>query len=122
MKTSKKEKYSEGCNVKMLSYPGWITGLTAMGIIVFSCSSGLYFIYNSKKSKAKLLSYAGLMVIFGGLSYLGASFDFLTILLSGSNIDNSYGLLGILGGMWIIPSLLTAIYFGVELLIPEKKS
>lgn len=121
MKASKKEKYSKGCNVKMLSYPGWITGSTAMGIVVFSCSSGLYFIYKSKKSKAKLLSYAGLMVIFGGLCFLGAFCDFLTILLSGSNLDNSYGLLGILGGMWIIPGLFTAIYFGVELLIPEKK-
>jgi len=105
----------------MLSYTGWITGSTAMGIIVISCSSGLYFIYKSKKSKAKLLSYAGLMVIFGGLCYLGSCLDFLTILLSGSNIDNSYGLLGILGGMWIIPSIFTAIYIGVELMIPEKK-
>ena len=105
----------------MLSYVGWITGVTAMVIVILSCIFGLFIISKSKKSKAKLLFYVGLMIIFGGLCYLGASYDFLTILLSDSNMDNTYGLLGILGGMWIIPSLLIAIYIGVELLTPDKK-
>lgn len=105
----------------MLSYVGWITGVTAMVVVIFGCIFGLFLISKSKKSKTKLLFYAGLMIMFGGLCYLGSSYDFLIILLSDSNMDNTYGLLGILGGMWIIPGLLIAIYIGVELLIPDKK-
>lgn len=105
----------------MLSYVGWITGGTAIVVVIFGCIFGLFLISKSKKSKTKLLFYAGLMIIFGGLCYLGSSYDFLIILLSGSNMDNTYGLLGILGGMWIIPGLLIAIYIGVELLTPDKK-
>lgn len=105
----------------MLSYVGWITGVTAMVVVIFGCTFGLFLISKSKKSKAKLLFYVGLMMIFGGLCYLGSFYDFLTILLSDSNMDNTYGLLGILGGMWIIPGLLIAIYIGVELLTPDKK-
>ena len=105
----------------MLSYVGWITGITAMVVVIFGCIFGLFLFSKSKKSKAKLLFYAGLMIIFAGLCYLGSFYDFLMILLSDSNMDNTYGLLGILGGMWIIPGQLIAIYIGVELLIPNKK-
>jgi hypothetical protein len=82
---------------------------------------GLFFIYKSKKTNAKLLSYAGAAGICQGLGWLGACSDFFTILLTGKNIDNSYGLRGILGYIWIPILALFLIYISSELLFPKQK-
>ena len=105
----------------MLSLIGWLTSLTALSIVIYGCVFGLFLIYKSKKSNAKLLSYMGLMIMFGALPWLGVSCDFFTILLTGKNIDNTNGILGILGFVWAPPMVLLMMYIVAELLIPEKK-
>ncbi|MFX1572331.1 MAG: RING finger protein [Promethearchaeota archaeon] len=46
--------------------------------------------------------------------------DFITILLTNKNVDNSYGLAGISNFMWMPIVAILFNYIGMELLIPEK--
>lgn len=89
--------------------------------MVFGLIFGIFFIYKSKKLEADLLLYAGILVIFTGLFYLGASADFLSVLFTGNNLDNRFGLHGILAYMWVAPAVIVAMNIGAEIMFPEKK-
>ena len=104
-----------------LSLQGWLNGVSASGVVIFGCVLGLFYIYESKKTNAKLLFYSGFAIIFASLMWLADLVDFVTILLTGKNMDNSYGLWGILCLMWVPPANLLLIYICAELIIPEKK-
>jgi hypothetical protein len=82
---------------------------------------GLFFVYKSKKTDAKLILYLGLTYFFAGLVFIGDVLDFITILLTGSNIDNSGGIIGLINWMWFPGAILSAVYLGAEILIPRKK-
>ncbi|MFX0081003.1 MAG: hypothetical protein ACFE94_04545 [Candidatus Hodarchaeota archaeon] len=84
-----------------LSYYILLNGLTVLRALIFSTTIGLYFFFKSKEFNIKLLSYLGLMIFFIGLMWLGPLVDFLTIVITTKNLDNSYGLYGILRYMWI---------------------
>jgi len=99
---------------------GWINGLLTTGIFVFSFILGILFIYKSRKTKVTLLTYSGFMIIFAGLMFLGPIVDFLSILITGNNLDNS-GLYGILSYIWTAPLVITAIYIGAELVLPDHQ-
>ncbi|MFX1448776.1 MAG: toll/interleukin-1 receptor domain-containing protein [Promethearchaeota archaeon] len=103
----------------MVSYFGWLNGIIAIGIFAFSIIIGILFIYKSRKTEVILLSYSGFMIIFAGLMFLGPIVDFFSILFTGVNLDNSFGLYGILSYIWTAPLVITAIYIGVELIMPE---
>jgi len=105
----------------MLILEGWIDGITASGVVIFGLIFGLFFLYKSRKSGAKLLTILGLVNILAGLMYLGVFTDFLVVLVTGKNLDNTYGLVGILSYIWFAPVMILAIYIGVELLTPKKK-
>ena len=96
-------------------------GLSASGIVIFGCLFGLFWMYKGKKMNAKLLFYWGLATLFWSLCWLGDLVDFVTILLTGKNMDNSYGLYCLISWMWIPPSNIVILYIGAKLLIPEKK-
>jgi hypothetical protein len=100
----------------LISYSGLLDGLTATGVIISSCVFGLLFFYRSLKLKAKLLTYAGLL-------YLGPFSDFISILLTGDNLENpvTIGIYGRLSYMWVAPGLTCAMYIGAELIKPDKK-
>lgn len=59
------------------------------------------------------------MIIFAGLMFLGPIVDFFSIIFTGNNLDNSYGLYGILSYLWTGPLVITAIYIGAEFIMPE---
>ena len=105
----------------MVSTTGWLIGGTALLVMVFGLIFGIFFIYKSKKLEADLLLYAGILVIFTGLFYLGASADFLSVLITGNNLDNKFGLHGILAYMWVAPAVIVAMNIGAEIMFPEKK-
>jgi hypothetical protein len=105
----------------MLSLIGWIDGLTASGVVIFGIIFGFFFMYKSKKTDAKILIALGLANLFAGLAFLGVFLDFLTVLISGINIDNTNGLVGILSYIWLAPAIITAIYIGSKLLVPKLK-
>ncbi len=98
-----------------------MNGATAFGVFLFSILFGLFFIYRSRKTDAKLLLYLGTTYFFAGLVYLGDVLDFMTILLTGNNIDNKFGIIGLINWMWFPGAILSAIYFGSELITPKRK-
>jgi len=81
----------------------------------------LYVVYKSRKTHLNLLLYLGLVFIFAGLIYTGDFLDFLTILLTQTNIDNSFGIIGLINWMWFPGVVIFAMYLGAELILPEKK-
>ena len=105
----------------MLSLIGWLNGLTAAMGVFGAIIAATIFIIKSIIYKAKLLRFAALMGLFSGLLWLGPTVDFLTILFTGKNMDNSNGLYGLLSYIWVAPSSVFAMYLGSELLVPEKK-
>jgi hypothetical protein len=100
---------------------GWLNGITATGVFVFSCLFGLFFIYRSRKLQINLLLALGFTYFFAGLVYIGDVSDFITILLTGTNMDNRSGIIGLINWMWFPGAILCAMYIGADLLIPEKK-
>lgn len=81
----------------------------------------MYVVYKSRKTHLNLLLYLGLVFIFAGLIYTGDFLDFLTILLTQTNIDNSFGIIGLINWMWFPGVVIFAMYLGAELIVPEKK-
>ena len=104
-----------------LSTIGWVDGITASGVLLIGCILGLIFIYKSLKLEADVLLRIGLVTIFAGLAFLGVFVDFLIVLSTGHNIDNSTGIVGLLSYIWVAPFIIIAIYIGSELIFPEKK-
>ncbi|TXT63763.1 MAG: conserved membrane protein of unknown function [Promethearchaeota archaeon] len=105
----------------MVSLIGWLDGLTASAVIFMAIIFGILSFYQSKKLGAKLLGIAGIMMIFSGLLYLGPFIDFMSLVSTGTNMDNSFGLYGILSYFWITPAIIPAMYLGAEMIIAEKK-
>ncbi len=52
---------------------------------------------------------------------LGVFTDFIVVLATETNLDNTYGLVGILSYIWFAPVMVLALYIGAELLLPKKK-
>ncbi|TKJ25353.1 MAG: hypothetical protein CEE42_07735 [Promethearchaeota archaeon Loki_b31] len=105
----------------MLILEGWIDGITASGVVIFGIIFGIFFLYKSRKSGARILTILGIVNILAGLMYLGVFTDFLVVLMTETNLDNTYGLVGILSYIWFAPIIILAIYIGAELLVPKKK-
>jgi len=105
----------------MLIVEGWIDGITASGVVIFGIIFGLFFLYKSRKASARILTFLGLVNILAGLMYLGVFTDFLVVLATENNLDNTAGLVGILSYIWFAPAMIIALYIGAELLVPKKK-
>jgi len=90
----------------MLNFLGWIDGLTASGVVIFGILFGGFFIYKSRKSNAKILFYLGLANAFAGLMFLGVFLDFLIVLITQTNINNTDGIVGILSYIWMAPAMI----------------
>ena len=104
-----------------LSFVGWLNGITASGVFIFSIIFGLFAVYKARKAHLNLLLYLGLVYCFAGLIYTGDFLDFLTVLITETNIDNSFGIIGLINWMWFPGVVIFAMYFGAELIIPKKK-
>ncbi len=99
----------------------WIDGLTASGVVIFGLLFGLFFIYKSKKTGAKMLILLGTANLFAGLTFLGVFLDFFLVIFTSTNFDNTYGMVGIISYIWLAPAVVSAIYIGGELLVPKAK-
>jgi len=47
--------------------------------------------------------------------------DFVTVLITQTNIDNSLGFIGLINWMWFPGVAIFGMFFGAELIIPKKK-
>ena len=99
---------------------GWLNGLTCLFVVMFFLIAGLFFLYKSKKTNAKLLFYMGLVIILDGLLWSAGVFDFLTILTTGNNLNPGY-LLPIFAHIWIGPVMICGFYLVFELLFSNRK-
>ena len=104
-----------------LTFIGWLSGITSTGVFLFSVIFGLVVIYKGRKTHLNLLIYLGLTYFFAGLIFTGDFLDFLSILLTDSNIDNSFGIIGLINWMWFPGVAIFGMYFGAKLIIPKKK-
>ena len=104
----------------MLSLIGWLDGLTALTVVLIGVIIGLISIYKSVKMEAKLLRITGIATLSAGFTLLGPAVDFLTILMTGDNIE-PYWLYGLLSYMWSAPLTISGLYVGAELILPDKK-
>jgi hypothetical protein len=105
----------------VLTVFGWIDGITASGVVIFGFIFGFFFLYKARKSGAKILTILGIVNTLAGLMYLGVFTDFIVVLTTETNLDNTYGLVGILSYIWFAPVMILALYIGAELLIPKRK-
>ena len=48
----------------VLSSVGWLSGLSAIGVVLFGGMFGSFWMYKAKKTNAKLLFYFGLSISF----------------------------------------------------------
>jgi hypothetical protein len=101
-------------------FEGWLDGITASLIVFSSVIFGLFSIYKSIKLKAKLLTFAGLVMIFVGFLWLGPTSDFFFKLITDTNISPVV-IYVFLSYTWVAPALFFAMYLGGELLIPKYK-
>jgi hypothetical protein len=105
----------------MLSIDGWINGLSSVIILASGVIFGVFLVYKAIKTRAKLLGVMGIAMILLGLVYLGLTSDFIVVLIFGTNLDNSEGIIGILGYVWVAFAAIPAIYIGAELILPKFK-
>lgn len=106
----------------MVHIEGILDGSTAALIVISSVAFGLFSLYKSLKLKAKLLTIAGLAMIFVGFLWLGPTVDFIFVLLGKGNIPGDPPVAYvILSYLWVAPALIFAIYLGGELIMPKKK-
>jgi hypothetical protein len=105
----------------VLSELGWFNGITALISMLLSLVIGIIFMYKSKKLGAKLLMIAGVMVITISGLYLGVSFDFLSYILTDTNMNNAFGLRGIMSYIWVPLIIILALYLGTTIMEIKKK-
>lgn len=103
----------------MLSILGGLIGSSTLGVLIAFCSFGIYFYYISRKTKVRLLSIMGISLFFIGFSYLGICVDFLSILITGNNIN--VFLLAFLIWPFVPVVYVFGSYVTAELLIPKIK-
>ena len=104
-----------------LSEFGFLFGMSIVVMLIITWSFGIRFYYIAKKYNAKMLIYASFALIFFGLSWLAELCDFLTILITDKNIDNSLGYLGAIGWVWMPFTFLMGILLAIELFELKRK-
>ena len=104
-----------------LSPFGWAIGFLALGTISFCTIFGLWIIYRSRKLNAKLLAYMGLVIILSGFIFMGVTCDFITVLITGRNMENKHGEFNIISFFWAAPMAIISLYIFTELVVSEKK-
>ncbi|TXT60023.1 MAG: membrane protein of unknown function [Promethearchaeota archaeon] len=105
----------------MLSYINWLTGVFTCGIVLFGLAWGFLFLYKSYRTQTRLLFYMGFDIIFAGLIFLTLALDFLTVLIFGTNLESSNGILSIFTWMWVPPTTIMAMFVAFKLLQPNEK-
>jgi len=97
-----------------------LNGGSALGVVLSNVLIGIYILYKGLKLKAKLLKYAGVMIILIGMLWLGPATDFLMILTTENNITPPE-IYAFLSYIWVAPAIFIAMLIGTELITPNKK-
>ncbi|MFW9818771.1 MAG: hypothetical protein ACFFE5_04110 [Candidatus Thorarchaeota archaeon] len=98
-----------------------LNGLVVLGVLILSIAIGALFYYKSRQYDIKMLSYLAIMIFFMGFMWLGPIVDFVTIVFTTVNMDNSYGLYSLLSYVWVPIPLVFAMLISAQILVPSKK-
>ena len=109
------------CILTILSFLGWYNGLTAMGFIIFAFWFGLKLIIRSR-FEAKFLFFMCVNLMLASLCYLGWVLDFWSVLITGKNLVNTNGWVGIITAMWLPPAICIEVYGFSKYLLPKDYS
>ncbi|TFF96473.1 MAG: hypothetical protein EU544_00610 [Promethearchaeota archaeon] len=99
---------------------GFLDGVTATIVILFTIFFTIVVLNKSRKVKAKLLTYGALMGGCAGALWLGPCVNFIFVFFYDTPLD-PIELYGILSYMWVAPALIFAMYIGAELMMPHRK-
>lgn len=102
-----------------LSAEGWTTGILRLVLVIWGCSWGSFLIYQGRKTHVRLLTIWGIYMILGVITYLGNVIDFLTVVISGQNINPFVYIL--LSWLWVGINPIPYIFVVTELLAPNNK-
>ncbi len=105
----------------ILSQLGWIDAISIMCFFLFNVIFGLYLVYKSRKTRARLLFIVGIAIISIGFGKLHFVCDFISILLTGRNLEVSVYLRIFIHYTPPFFYGFFAVYIGIELLMKEKK-
>ena len=111
----------------MITDVGWLNIISIIGILLFGCGFGLYFIYEARKTKAKLLFFMGLAIFFNGLWYWGNFWESLVLIFTGNNFDNITGIAipyevqAIMSFIWPPVSSMLYLYVASSIITPRIK-
>jgi len=105
----------------ILSQLGWIGAISIMCFFLFNVMFGLYLVYKSRKTNAKLLLIVGIAIISIGFGKLHFVCDFISILLTGRNLEVSVYLRIFIHYTPPFFYGFFAVYIGIVLLMKEKK-
>lgn len=75
----------------MVVIPGLIAGISATAILATGVTAGIGCLVRGSKEQARLLQYAGVMMIFLGMFYLGTVVSFFNLILTGANVSARVG-------------------------------
>ncbi|MHA1933500.1 MAG: toll/interleukin-1 receptor domain-containing protein [Promethearchaeota archaeon] len=103
----------------LYEFTDWANYFIIIGIFIFSIAIGIFFIIKSRETKVVIIGYTGIISICIGLMFLGSILDFFTIVFFDINIEEE--LFGIFTYIWIPPLILSAIYIGIEMMVPKQK-
>ncbi|MFX0102396.1 MAG: hypothetical protein ACFFCS_22715 [Candidatus Hodarchaeota archaeon] len=104
-----------------LSLDGWLEGISASMVIISGCLIGSFCVYISRKTKVRLLLFMGLLIISVCFAWLGEFIDFLTILTTNNNMDNTYGQHGIINFILAPVYATCGVYITIDLVKPKRK-
>ena len=105
----------------ILSELGWIDAISITCFFLFNVMFGLYLVYKSRKTNAKLLLIVGIAIISIGFGKLHSVSDFIAILVTGRNLEVSVYLRILIH---YTPSYFYgffSIYIGIEILLKDNK-
>jgi hypothetical protein len=81
---------------------------------------GTGIMLKARKLHAKLLFYMGLNIFIIGFFWVASLVDFLTVIITGANIQNTYGWIGIMSYLSVPFITVISLYIGAKLMIPDK--
>ncbi len=98
---------------------GWIDCITATVVVFSGIITSLLFVYLGSKREAPRLKQLGIIALMAGLMYLGVFLDFVFVLTTGRNLDNSWGATALLSYIWFGPLIILAIFLGTQMVMPK---
>jgi len=99
----------------MVSFVGWLNGLSLVILLIFEVLFGLYLIISSLKTKAKRLRIIGITLCFVGLAHTECSVSFIYYLITRGNLYEISARFFLFNSIMVCFEVFFATYLGIEI-------